>query len=207
MSLHDRRSSQSAPAPAEQSTFTSCIHQQQMQRPISPPVPKITTTRAPPPAPKLTNAASIETSPEHNCTCTHHHNISNNVLPQHYHHHHHHHHNQSQCTQNVAFGLSRQQHQLSQPAQHEQNNESNQSAAETHMLASQHHSNVGHHSYIPFNLSASSQNVCQSCECGAHEQSGRSSRIVSTDENNPSGSEDSGRKCASRTKKYVTKKC
>lgn len=36
------------------------------------------------------------------------------------------------------------------------------------------------------------------CECGANEQSGRSSRIVSTDDNNPSGSEDSGRKCNSR---------
>lgn len=36
------------------------------------------------------------------------------------------------------------------------------------------------------------------CECGANEQSGRSSRIVSTDDNNPSGSEDSGRKCSNR---------
>ncbi len=202
MSLQDHRSSQSATAPVEQSTFNSCTHhhhqqqqQQQMQRPLSPPVPKI--TRIPPPAPKLTNVTSIEPSPEHNCTCTHHHNI----LPQHYHHHHHHH--QSNCTQNVGFGQSR-QHQMSQPAQHEQNNEPNQSAVETHMLAS-HHSNVGHHSYMPYNLSASSQNMCQpSCECGhnsAHEQSGRSSRIVSTDENNPSGSEDSGRKCSNRTKK------
>lgn len=199
MSVQDHRSSQSIPVLGEQSTFNSCIHHQPMQRPISPPVQKI--TRVPPPAPKLTNAASIETSPEQNCTCTHHHNISSNILPQHYHHHHHHH--QSNCTQNVGFGQSR-QHQMSQPAQHEQNNEPNQSAVETHMLASHHHSNVGHHSYIPYDLSASSQNVCQSCECGhgsAHEQSGRSSRIVSTDENNPSGSEDSGRKCSNRTKK------
>lgn len=197
MSTQDHRSSQSAPSPIEQSAFNSCIHhQQQIQRSISPPVPKI--TRIPPPAPKLTNVASIETSAEHHCTCTHHHNI----LPQHFHHHHHHH--QSNCSQNVGFGQSRQQQQLmSQPAQHEQNNEPNQSAVEAHVLAS-HHSNVNHHSYIPYNLSASSQNVCQSCECGhnsAHEQSGRSSRIVSNDENNPSGSEDSGRKCSNRTKK------
>lgn len=40
------------------------------------------------------------------------------------------------------------------------------------------------------------------CECGANEQSGRSSRIVSTDDNNPSGSEDSGRKCNSRLNRY-----
>lgn len=201
MSLQDHRSSQtSASVLGEPNTFNNCIHLQQMQRPISPPVQKI--TRVPPPAPKLTNT-TIDTSQEQNCTCTHHHNITSNVLPQHYHHHHLHHH-QSNCTQNIGFGQSRQQ-QMSQPAQHEQNNEPNQSAVETHMLASHHHSNVGHHSYIPYNLSASTQNVCQSCECGStHEQSGRSSRIVSTDENNPSGpsgSEDSGRKCSNRTKK------
>lgn len=192
MSLQDHRSSRTIPVLGELSTFNSCVHHQQIQRPISPPVQKI--TRVPPPAPTSSNATSIETSSEHNCTCHH------NILPQHYHHHHHHH--QSNCTQNIGFGQSR-QHQMSQPAQHEQNNEPNQSAVETHMLASHQHSNVGHHSFIPYNLSASSQNVCQSCECGhgsAHEQSGRSSRIVS-DENNPSGSEDSGRKCSNRIKK------
>lgn len=194
MSLQDHRSSQTTSVLGEPNTFNSCIHHQQiMQRPISPPVQKI--NRVPPPAP-LTNTASVDTSLEHNCTC--HHNISTNILPQHYHHHHHH---QSNCTQNVGH----RQPQMSQAAQHEQNSEPNQSAVETHMLAYHHHSNVGHHSYIPYNLSASSQNVCQNCECGhnsAHEQSGRSSRIVSTDENNPSGSEDSGRKCSNnRTKR------
>lgn len=60
----------------------------------------------------------------------------------------------------------------------------------------------------PQRPSSTSSFLPTSCDCGGHssistqhEQSGRSSRIVSTDENNPSGSEDSGRKCTARINK------
>lgn len=134
----------------------------------------------------MTQSAEIATC-EHNCNCGQHGNnhihlqqqqLQHQVFQQHYHHHNNFHHNHEPP--------------IIEDYHSDSNNQSN-------------NSNNGPH-YVPASsLSENSQNLnlpTVSCECGSsiQSQSGRSSRLISCDENNPSGSDDNSRKCLSRNK-------
>lgn len=126
---------------------------------------------------------------EHNCNCVH----QQNILPQHLHHH------------NVLHSYQSSQH------HHEINSIENQSGLDVNSGTSAivQQTNLGHpHHYMSVgnstNVNLNTPTV--SCDCGSNSNnqpdlSERSSRVVSADENVPSGSEECDkRRCPSRNK-------
>jgi hypothetical protein len=116
---------------------------------------------------------------EQNCSCQHHHSHHLATTNSHYHHHH---------------GMYHHQHMDSNLAGYTSSNSDNN--------APNNHNHYGLGGATASNVAGNVNNMA--CDCGSlvqepSLQSGRSSRLISCDENNPSGSEDSGRKCPSRT--------
>lgn len=129
---------------------------------------------------------------EHNCNCVH----QQNNLPQHLHQH-----NVLNSYQSSQQGFNNQIH-------HEINSIENQNGLDSGTSGIiQQQTNLGHpHHYMAVGNSTNvNLNIpTVSCDCGSNsnppEQSGRNSRVVSADENVPSGSEECDkRRCPSRT--------
>lgn len=131
---------------------------------------------------------------EHNCNCVH-----QQILPQHLHHH-----NVLNSYQSSQQGFNNQTH-------HEINSIENQNVLDINSGTSgivQQQLNLGHpHHYMSVGNSTNvNLNIpTVSCDCGSNinppDQSERSSRVVSADENVPSGSEECDkRRCPSRNK-------
>lgn len=135
---------------------------------------------------------------EHNCNCVH----QQNILPQHLHHH------------NVHNSYHSSQQGFNNQTHHEINSIENQNGldinSDTSGIVQQQQLNLGHpHHYMSVGNSTNvNLNIpTVSCDCGSNsnppDQSERSSRVVSADENVPSGSEECDkRRCPSRNK-YV----
>jgi hypothetical protein len=139
---------------------------------------------------------SIGTLPtvcEQDCTCHHHHLHLTNLGPANPHYHRHH-------------GMYHHQHLDSNLAGYTSSNSDN-NAPNNHNCHHHNHYGGGNPSGGTGSHGNTAPNVnipSVACDCGSlvqepSLQSGRSSRLISCDENNPSGSEDSGRKCPSRT--------